>query len=146
MAETYQSAADTRRARTEPPPDSDRGAGWVSFAGVILALVGTMNVIYGIAAIADSRFYIQDAAYILSDLNAYGWLLLCVGVVQVAVAFGIWAGTGWGRWLGIASAGVNAIVQLAFIAAFPLAALALFTLDILVIYGLVAYGGRRQTA
>jgi hypothetical protein len=147
MASTFGTTdAGVTPPRTERMAETERGSGWVSFAGIMLALVGTLNFIYGIAAISDSRFYVQDATYILSDLNAYGWLLLCIGIIQIGVACAIWAGSEWGRWLGIISAGGNAIVQLMFISAYPFAALALFTLDILIIYGLVAYGGRRRTA
>jgi hypothetical protein len=120
------------------------GHGWVTFAGVMILIAGILNVIYGIAAIDNSSFYVGDARYILSDLNTWGWILLVVGAVQVIAAFAIWRGSEFGRWIGIGSASVNAIVQLLFIAAFPLAALAVFAIDILIIYGLVAYGGRRQ--
>jgi hypothetical protein len=41
-------------------------------------------------------------------------------------------------------AGLNAIAQLMFIKAQPWGSLAIFSLDVLVIYGLVAYGGRAQ--
>jgi hypothetical protein len=124
--------------------EADRGAGWVTFAGVILMIVGTMNIIYGIAAISDSRFYGRDVTYIISNLNTYGWVLLIIGVIQVGAALSIWAGNAYGRWVGILSAGVNAIIQLLFLPSFPFASLAVFALDVLVIYGLVAYGGRRS--
>ena len=123
--------------------EADKGVGWVTFAGIMLAIVGTLNFIYGIAAISDSRFYASDATYIISDLNAYGWLLLTIGIGQIGIAFAIWAQNEWGRWLGVIAASLNAIVQLLWISAFPLAAIALFAVDVLIIYGLVAYGGRR---
>ena len=137
---SYQGAGVTP---TQAVSDADKGIGWVTFAGIMLAIVGTLNFIYGIAAISDSRFYASDATYIISDLNAYGWLLLTVGICQIGIAFAIWAQNEWGRWLGVIAASINALVQLLFIAAFPLAAVALFAVDVLVIYGLVAHGGRR---
>jgi hypothetical protein len=126
--------------------DAQRGYGWVVFAGIMLAIVGTLNFIYGLAAVSNSKFYARDVTYILSGLNTYGWILLVIGVIQICAAFAIWAGTEWGRWLGVLAAGVNAIVQLLFIPSYPFASLALFSLDILVIFGLVAYGGRQVRA
>jgi hypothetical protein len=127
-------------------PEAEHGYGWVLFAGIMLMVVGMLNFIYGIAAVSNSKFYARDVTYILSDLNTYGWVLLIIGAIQFCLAFAIWAGTEWGRWLGVLSAGVNAIVQLLFIPSYPFASLAVFSIDILVIYGLVAYGGHRIRA
>jgi hypothetical protein len=125
--------------------DADRGYGWVLFAGTMLAIAGTLNFVYGIAAIDDSRFFVRDAQYVISNLNTWGWFLVIVGAVQVVAAVGIWAQAAGARWVGIASAGVNAIIQMLAISGAPFLSLALFTMDILVIYGLGAYG-RRATA
>jgi uncharacterized membrane protein (DUF2068 family) len=127
------------------PIDDGRGYGWVLFAGTMLAIVGTLNFVYGIAAISNSKFYVQDAKFIISNLNTWGWFLVIVGAVQVVSAVGIWAQASGARWVGIISAGVNAIVQMLAISGYPLLSLALFAIDILVIYGLVAHG-RRSTA
>jgi hypothetical protein len=110
----------------------------------MLAIVAAMNMVYGIAAISDSKFYARDAEYILGNLNTWGWVLLIFGVIQFCAVFSIWAGTEWGRWLGALTAGVNAVVQLMFIPSHPFAALAVFAVDVLVIYGLVVYGGRQH--
>ena len=122
----------------------DRGAGWIIFAGIVMVIVGAMNVIYGIAAIDNANFYIQDANYVISDLNTLGWAVLVVGVVQLCAAIGIWRGGQIGRWIGILTACANAILHLIFIASYPFLSLALFAMNLLVIYGLVAYGGRRN--
>jgi hypothetical protein len=124
-------------------PAGPRGAGWVLFAGIMLLLLGIMNIVYGLAAIDGSRFYAQDVTYILSGLNTWGWVLLIAGVVQTLGAFGIWTGAEWARWVGLVSASANVLFQLMFIAAFPLASMVLIGIGILVIYGLAAYGGKR---
>ena len=118
------------------------GDGWVLFAGTMLAMVGTLNVINGIAAISQSTFFTENARFVISDLNTFGWVVLILGSVQVLAAIGIWAKTRGVRWFGVAVASVNAIVQLMFISAYPFWSLTMFTLDILVIYGLIVYGKR----
>ena len=132
-------------AQPGAPVDDGRGYGWVLFAGMMLVIVGSLNFIYGIAAISDSKFYVKDAQFIISDLNTWGWFLVIIGAVQIASAFGIWAQVGGARWVGIISAALNAIVQMLAISGYPFLALALFAIDILVIYGLLAHG-RRTTA
>ena len=125
--------------------DTERGAGWVAFAGIMILIAGVMNTIGGISAIGDANFYTADAHYQFADLNAWGWILLVIGLMQLFAAFSIWSGGGYGRVIGVASASLNAMVQLFFLPAFPLWSLAIFTLDLLVIYGLVAYGGRPES-
>jgi hypothetical protein len=120
----------------------DSGAGWVAFAGVMLMILATLNVIDGIAAVSDSTFFTENAKFVISNLNTYGWVLIICGVVQGLVALGVWARVGGIRWLGVGIASVNAVLQLLFIPAYPFWSLALFTLDVLVIYGLIAHGKR----
>jgi hypothetical protein len=135
--------APTRAAsRDRYESDADAGYGWVAFAGTMLTIVGALNFIYGIAAISNSKFYARDVTYILSDLNTWGWALLILGTVQFISAFGILAQMSGARWVGIITAGLNAIVQLMVMPAAPFLAIALFTIDILVIYGLIAHGKR----
>jgi hypothetical protein len=128
------------RATGYPAP----GSGWVLFAGIMIMMVGVLNIIWGIAAIDKSSFFVQDAKYVFSDLKTWGWIILIIGGLQLAAAFSIWAGGGYGRWFGIATASVNAIAALLSIPAYPFWSLAIFAIDVLVIYGLAAYGGDRE--
>jgi hypothetical protein len=125
-------------------PIEERGMGWVGFAGVMIGLIGVLNVIYGIAAISDSKVYVRDAQFVFGQLNTWGWILLIVGVVQLFAAFAIFARTAFGRWIGILTAAANMVVQLLLLPAFPLLSLAIFAIDVLVIYGLVAYAHRAR--
>jgi hypothetical protein len=120
----------------------DEGYGWVVFAGSMLSIAGLLNVIYGIAAISDSRFYARDVTYIISDLNTWGWALVLLGAVQFLSCFGILAQAAGVRWVGIFCAAGNAIIQMLVLPAAPLLALTLFAIDVLIIYGLVAHGRR----
>lgn len=127
------------------PGDSDfEGSGWVMFAAIMLMIIGVMNIVYGIAAIDDANFFVNDARYVFSDLSTWGWIILIIGITQLCAAFSIIGGTSWGRWVGVATAGGNAIAQLLFLPSYPFLSISLFAVDILIIYGLVAYGGRRR--
>ena len=97
-----------------------------------------------IAAIGDSSFFINDQKYILSNLNTWGWLTLILGAIQILAAYSIWSGNQFGRWFGIATAGLSSIAALMSIPAYPFWSLAIFAVDILVIYGLAAYGGQHR--
>ncbi len=118
------------------------GAGWVMFAGIMLLIVGVLNVIYGIAAVGDSKFFVHETQYILSGLNTWGWVTIVLGALQILAAFSIWSGGAFGRWFGITVASLSAIGALLSMPAYPFWSLAVFAIDILIIYGLAAYGGQ----
>jgi hypothetical protein len=116
-------------------------SGWVTFAGVMLFIGGVLNVIYGIAAIGDSQFFIQDQKYILSNLSTWGWVTLLLGVLQLIAAFSLWAGNLYGRTIAILAASLSAVGALLSIPAYPFWSLAVFAIDIIIIYQVAMYGG-----
>jgi hypothetical protein len=115
------------------------GGGWLTFAGILLLIDGTLNVIGGIGAISDSKFFVNDTKYVIGNLNAWGWIILILGVVQLLTAFGLFARSTWARVVGVGFASLTAIALLLMLPAYPLWTLALFTMNMLIIYGLVAY-------
>ena len=122
--------------------DYTPGGGWLLFAGVMLFLAGILNAIWGIAAIDDSAFFTDEGRYVLfDDLNTWGWFFLIVGVLQMVAAWSIWNGRTFGQLFGIFSASLNIMILLFTVNAYPFAAFMLFIIDVLVIYGLTAYGG-----
>jgi hypothetical protein len=132
----------TGAAGYEDYADQDRGYGWVSFAGVLLVILGTLNVIEGIAAIGNARFFVGGQHYIFANLKTWGWIVLCLGALQLAVGLGVFVKNQLARWAGVVVLGANAIAQMLMIPAYPFWSLALFTVNIVAIYGLVAYGQR----
>ncbi len=149
--QTVAGAGGTQGAQPRPETsyseyDDPKGFGWVVFAGVMIMMAGVVNFIYGIAAISESHFYVANTHFVISSLKTWGWVVMLIGVAQMCVAAGIWAQSSWARWTGVFFASLNAIAQLVFIPAYPWLSLAVFAIDILVIYGLVAYGGRLEEA
>jgi hypothetical protein len=126
--------------------DSARGTGWLLFAGIMVLIAGILNFIWGIAAIDGANFFVEDDRYILSDLNTMGWIVLIIGAIQVLAAFSIWAGGEFGRWIGILGACFGAVGALLSIPGFPLWSVCVFGLNVLIIYGLMVYGGQRSRA
>jgi hypothetical protein len=123
----------------------ERRAGWVTFASVMLLIAGVLNIIYGIAAIGDSSFFVNDTRYIFSGLHTWGWVTLILGVIQLFAGFSLWGGGLYGRIVGIGAAGLSAIAALLSIPAYPLWSLAIFAIDIVIIHQIATRGteGRR---
>lgn len=113
-----------------------RVTGWWVFAGVLLFVAGIANIIYGIAAVGDSKFFTENVTLIATDLNTYGWVILVIGVVQLTAAGSLFVGGGWGRFVGIVAAGLNAIAYLLTIPAAPFWSLCLFLLSVVILYEL----------
>lgn len=144
---SVESPPGATRARHAPASyEEERGSGWIMFAMIMMFIIGTMNVIGGIAAIDNANFYIGNAQYVFSDLNTWGWVILITGVAQVLTAFGIGVRNQFARWVGVLFVGLNALAQLLMLPAYPLWSLALFSVDVLIIYGLVAYGQHEARA
>lgn len=131
---------------TQPRAAGDvaEGGGWLLFASIMLTIDGALNIIWGIAAISKSKFFTQNATYILSGLNTWGWIVLIIGVLELFAAYSVWAGGQYGRWFGIFVAGINSVAALMSINAYPFWALCLFGINVLIIYGLAAYGGQHK--
>lgn len=123
--------------------DEARGSGWLLFAATMLGLTGSLNALIGLAAIGQSRVFVGDAQFVIGNLRAWGWILLLVGVVQVAAAFGVGNRTPWARWAGIGISGLNVLGQVMFTQAYPVWSMIAIALDILVIYALTVYGGHQ---
>jgi hypothetical protein len=111
-------------------------SGWWVFAGVLLLVTGVLNIVYGIAAIGDSKFFTEDVTYIISGLHTWGWVMLIIGVLEIIAAFSLFSGGEYGRWFGIIVGSLNAIAALLSIPAYPFWSLAIFALSIIIVYKL----------
>jgi hypothetical protein len=118
-----------------------RGAGRVMFAGILLMIAGTINIIYGIGALDDANIFVNDQRFILTNLNTMGWVLIILGVIQLTGSFSLLAGNTYGRVIGIIGGTLGALGALLSIGGNnPWWSLAVFTLCVYVVYGIVVFG------
>ena len=132
--------AEDRAAVRDSSTYPAEGSGWLLFAGIMIMMVGILNIIYGIAAIGDAHFFVNNADYIISSLNTWGWFALILGILQVVASISLMGGGTYGRWFGMFAASLSAIASLLAIPAYPFWSLAIFALDLWIIYGLAVYG------
>src|SRR3954452_24485078 len=140
MTRPYEASAPPAPAHRAGERDAERGVGWMVFAAVMLAVGGSLNGVYGIAAIASSKFYAGGVTYVIGDLKTLGWIALAVAAAQLAASLGILVFAGWARWVGAAAAGLSAVVHLLVMPGAPFLAITLFGTNVLVLYALVAHG------
>ena len=118
-----------------------RGAGRALFAAILLLVAGTINIIYGIAAIGDANFFVDSNRYVFSNLNTWGWITLILGIVQITAAISLVGGGTYGRVIGIAAATFGAVGALLSVGGtYPFWSLGVFALCVIVIHGLIVYG------
>jgi hypothetical protein len=114
-------------------------SGWITFAGVAALIAGGYNALSGIAALADDDTLVAQAQEVLYgiDLTAWGWFWLLVGIVQLITGVLILQRNTWGLWLGVAIAGLSAMLTVLVMFVFRLWATAVLAVDFLVLYGLL---------
>ena len=118
-----------------------RGAGRATFAAVLLLIAGTLNIIYGIGALDSANIFANDTRYIFTNLNTMGWILIVLGVIQLAGGFSLMAGNVYGRVIGIVGASLGAIGALLSIGGSnPWWSLAIFALCVYIIQGIFVLG------
>jgi hypothetical protein len=123
-----------------------KGEGWLTFAFVMLLIVGFFNVVLGITMIAADEIYVvgpEARNVVIGDVTGWGWLLLIIGIFEVIAAFGVMVRSQAARWFGIIMATLAALGHLPVIfGRHPLYSFLVVILSVLVIYGLAQYGGR----
>ena len=124
-----------------------RGAGRVMFAGILLMIAGTINIIYGIGALDDANIFVNDQRFILTNLNTLGWVTILIGVIQLTAGFSLIAGNAYGRVIAIIAASLGAIEALLSISGEnPWWSLAIFFLCIWIVHGIFIYGDDERAA
>jgi hypothetical protein len=124
--------------------EEGHGYGLVLFASILLVVIACFNVIYGIAAIANSHVFTAHAHYVFGNLKTWGWITLIIGILQLLAALGVLAGNQVARWFAVVVLGLNAIDQMFFISAYPFWSLTIIAMDVVALYGLCAYASRRN--
>jgi hypothetical protein len=120
---------------------SDRWAGWAVFGAIMLVIAGSVNVMQGLVALLDEGYFLVPSGddLLLVDYTVWGVVSLLWGGLAIAAGLGIFAEKGWARWAAVAIAGVSILLQIGFLAAYPVWSGLIIAFDVLVILALTAH-------
>jgi hypothetical protein len=122
-----------------------RGLGRAVFAATLLLIAGTLNIIYGIGALDGARVFVGDTRFLFSNLNTMGWVLILLGVIQLAGGLSLMAGNTYGRVIGIIGGSLGAIGALLSVGgSYPWWSLGIFALCIYIVHGIFIYGDEER--
>ncbi|TLQ44759.1 DUF7144 family membrane protein [Streptomyces marianii] len=133
----------TARSTPGAGPDAGWAAGGTLFAGVLMMVTGVISILEGIAGIVEDEVYARIGSYVFSwDLTAWGWVHLVLGILVAITGWGILKTMAWGRYLGVALASLNIIVQFLFLPYQPLWAIFSMAISVFIIWALVTTESR----
>jgi hypothetical protein len=138
---TSGSSSESRLSKSVPVPGGP-GYGWVLFAAVLLFLVGSANMIEGLAAIDGSNFFVRNAHDIFGNLSMWGWIIFAIGVAQYLAGIMVLIKNQLARWFGMATFAAGAMVELLSLPDAPFWSLAVVALNVLGLYALAVHGAR----
>ncbi|QRP48558.1 hypothetical protein [Amycolatopsis sp. FDAARGOS 1241] len=139
---THTEAGGTTGRRPDTTPTATGWTGWVAFAAIMMLLLGAFQIIEGLVALLNTRYFVVDESGLVIQVNytTWGWVHLALGALLVLVGIGVYMGNRAAQITGIVLAGLSAIVNLAFLPAYPLWAIIVIAVDVLVIYALAVHG------
>jgi hypothetical protein len=137
-AETY---------RESDVPERTGWTGWIAFAGVMMIISGSLNALYGLVAVVNDDWVVwTNRTSLVIDISQWGWIHLVVGLVVLLSGLGVFSGNVLARTVGVIGAAISLIVNFFFIPAYPLWAIIVVTINVLVIWALTAHGSEMRSA
>jgi hypothetical protein len=113
---------------------ADLGA---TFAGVLLIIASSMDILQGLSAIANDDLYSAGTEYLYKlDMTAWGTVHLILGVLGIVVGVGILKRVSWGQVTGMIVAGLGILTNFAFLPHYPLWSIVIIAFDGFVIWAL----------
>jgi hypothetical protein len=123
--------------RGSRPAAGGQHSTWIAFAGVMMLILGSLDLLWGLAAVLNDEVVVVGGhGVIVFDITTWGWIQLVVGAAVVLTGLGLLVGHGAARWAGIFLLAFNAVLQIVWFPAAPLWALLMITLDLVLIYQL----------
>lgn len=117
-----------------------RWAGWVSFASIVMIVLGALDVIFGLVAILNRQYYVQSGPQVIVfDVTTWGWIAVLWGIVLAFAGYSLFRSEPWARWFTIVAGTVALFLQLGFLGSSgsPLVSLVVLALIAIVLYVLL---------
>lgn len=140
--ETYREPTGTTTGPGGTYREPTGWVGWIYFAAYLMILAGIMNAIHGFIAIVNDEWVVWgNRADVYLDLTTWGWVHLIVGVLVILAGIGLFSGNVLARSVAVLLAGVAIIANFLFIPVYPVWALTIIAINVVVVYALIAHGG-----
>ena len=121
--------------------------GWIIFAAIMMIVAGSLNLLYGIiAAVNDDWVVWTNRADVYLDLSEWGWVHIIMGGIVLLAGIGLFSGSFLARMVAVIVAAISLIGNFFFIPVYPLWALIVIVIDVLVIWAVTAHGGEMREA
>jgi hypothetical protein len=127
----------------EPASGARARTGWIAFAGVYLLVAGTMNAVWGLAALTD-RTILVERSLAWSTLTTWGWVSVAVAAVQLSAGALVLARKVVGRALAATIALAGLFVNFLAVGAYPIWSILALVANGLVLWAVTVYWGERQ--
>ncbi len=115
--------------------------GWIYFAGIYMAITGTLNIINGLAAIFNDDWVVfTPENALLLDISGWGWLHLIVGTIMVVSGFGVFRGHVLARTVGVVVASGALIANFVWLPVQPFWSVVVIAMSSFVIWALIVHG------
>lgn len=120
---------------------SEAGAGWVMFAGIMLIVVGIFQAFAGLVGILEDEVLVVTPDYLVQlDATTWGWVHMIIGLIVLACGFGIFAGNVLARTVGVLVAIGSMISMFFWLPWYPVWAIIIIAVDITIIWALTVHG------
>jgi hypothetical protein len=114
-------------------------SGWVTFASMLLILLGSLHGVQGFLALFDEGYFVaRSEELVLVSYGAWGAVMLLWGSILLVVGAALNARLGWARWVAAAIVMVDVVLQVGFLPSSPLLSAMLIGIDIVVLFALTA--------
>lgn len=119
--------------------------GWIGFASFMLYLAGFFSIVAGLVALfTDTVYVIGEQAIWALDYTQWGWIHIIVGVLALVAGGSLMQGKGFGRVIAVLVAFSSAVANMLFIPIYPIWALLIIVIDVLIIYAVIVHGGEMK--
>ena len=105
----------------------------------MFVILGAINMFGGIACLAKDKHFPADELF-TGNLTMWGTLLVFMAAAQIFTGISLYRRTVLGSVVGVFLAGLSLFLQLFLISTFPVWALTVITVDVLVIFSLTVHG------
>ena len=127
---------------------STAAVGWISFAGILMVVVGGFKILQGLGWVINSKHLFPDGndAVFGQSATSWGWFQILLGVVVLLAGLAVFSGNVLARTVGVIGAVISMFSAFASMTFYPFWALAIIAIDGAVIWALTVHGRDIQKA